>query len=45
MIDWKERYMRNLVTLETLLLLVGAKKLKQADVDAWVKERKEKYGS
>jgi hypothetical protein len=36
--------MNNSVSLETLQMLVEAGKLDQKDVDAWVQERKDKYG-
>ena len=36
---WEEKFMKNMVTLETLQKLVKAGILKQEDVDAWVLKR------
>lgn len=41
---WYEKYMKNLVTLETLNKLVAAGKLTQAEVDQMVADRLEEYG-
>ena len=36
---WKEKYMKNMVTLVTLQKLVRAGILLQSDIDLWVDER------
>lgn len=36
---WKEKYMKNMVTLATLQKLINAGKLTQEEVDAWIAER------
>ncbi|MEL7654745.1 MAG: hypothetical protein AAGU75_02425 [Bacillota bacterium] len=42
---WEEKYMKNLVTLETLNKLVAAgKELTQAEVDQMVADRLEQFG-
>ena len=40
--SWEERYMRNMVTIETLNKLVNAGKLTQEEVDDMVARRLEK---
>lgn len=42
--SWYEKYMKNMVTLETLNKLVAAEKLTQAEVDTMVTDRLEQYG-
>lgn len=42
--NWKEKYMKNLVSIETLNKLVAAGKLTQAEVDEMVAERLATYG-
>lgn len=41
---WYDKYMKNLVTIETLNKLVAAGKLTQAEVDQMVADRLEQYG-
>ncbi len=41
---WYEKYMKNMVTYETLEKLVKAKKLSAMEIDEWKKEREEKFG-
>lgn len=42
--SWREKYMKNLVTIETLQKLVKAGRLEQEEVDAMMQERLEEYG-
>lgn len=42
--DWYEKFMRNMVTVETLRKLAAAGKLDAETIDAWAAERMEKYG-
>lgn len=42
--SWEEKYMKNLVTVETLNKLVAAVKLTQAEVDQMVADRLEQFG-
>ncbi len=42
--SWEERYMRNMVTIETLNKLVNAGKLTQEEVDDMVARRLEEAG-
>ena len=41
---WEEKYMKNMVTIETLNKLVNAGKLTQKEVDDMVARRLEKEG-
>ena len=41
---WYEKYMKNLVSIETLNKLVAANKLTQEEVDQMVADRLEQYG-
>ena len=41
---WHDRYMKNMVTVDTLQKLVDAEKLDADTVDDWIDERKELYG-
>ena len=41
---WEEKYMKNMVTIETLNKLVTANKLTQEEVDQMVQDRIEQYG-
>lgn len=42
--SWYEKYMKNLVSIETLNKLVVANKLMQEEVDLMVTDRLEEYG-
>lgn len=42
--SWYDKYMRNLVSIETLNKMVVAGKLTQAEVDQMVADRLEQYG-
>ena len=42
--SWYDKYMKNLVSIETLNKLVVAGKLTQAEVDQMVADRLEQYG-
>lgn len=42
--SWYEKYMKNLVSIETLNKLVVANKLAQEEVDQMVQDRLEQYG-
>lgn len=42
--SWYEKYMKNLVSIETLNKLVVANKLAQEEVDQMVADRLEEYG-
>ena len=42
--SWYDKYMKNLVSIETLNKLVAAGKLTQAEVDQMVADRLEQYG-
>lgn len=42
--SWKEKFMKNMVSIETLNKLVAADKLTQNEVNSWVAERQELYG-
>ena len=42
--SWYIKYMRNMVTLDTLNRLVNAGKLDALMVEDWVEERQQKYG-
>ena len=42
--SWYEKYMKNLVSIETLNKLVAANKLTQEEVDQMVQDRLEQYG-
>lgn len=41
---WRERYMKNMVTIITLNKLVAAQKLTQVEVDTMIADRLEQYG-
>ena len=41
---WEEKYMKNMVTIETLNKLVAAGKLTQEEVDGMVQKRLEEEG-
>jgi hypothetical protein len=41
---WHDRYMSNMVSVETLQMLIAAGKLTQGTVDGWIEERRERYG-
>ena len=41
---WEEKYMKNMVTIETLNKLVTANKLTQEEVDQMVADRLAQYG-
>jgi len=42
--EWYGRYMDNTVSIITLQRLVSAGKISKELVDAWIQERKEKFG-
>ncbi len=42
--SWYDKYMKNLVSIETLNKLVAAGKLTQEEVDQMVTDRLEEYG-
>lgn len=42
--SWYEKYMKNMVTIESMNKLVAKKLLTQAEVDKMVQDRKDKYG-
>lgn len=42
--SWYIKYMRNMVTLDTLNRLVNAGKLDSLMIEDWVEERQQKYG-
>lgn len=41
---WHEKYLKNMVTVDTLNKLVAAGKLSQEEVDQMVADRLEQYG-
>lgn len=42
--SWHEKYMKNMVTIESLNKLVDKKLLTQEEVDKMVQDRKDKFG-